>query len=70
MGAGTRTSSPSRSRRRVTLIDTSHLNLAPGAAYELDVAFEGWDDAAPDRTGIYLDTDNGGGARRGCPHPV
>lgn len=42
-------------------IDTTRLNLAPAAAYRLDFAFEGWDDQAPDRTGIYLDTANGGG---------
>lgn len=46
-------------------IDTTRLNLAPGAGYGLDVAFEGWDDTAPDRTGIYLDAANGGGVAIG-----
>jgi len=43
-------------------IDTSRLNLAPGAvSSSLNVAFEGWDDQQPNRTGIYVSFDNGGG---------
>ena len=38
------------------------LNLATGAVSStFDVAFEGWDDKDPNRTGIYVSIDNGGG---------
>jgi Tol biopolymer transport system component len=44
-------------------IDTSQLNLAPGAVSEsgATVAFEGWDDQRSSRNGIYVSFDNGGG---------
>ena len=47
-------------------IDTTRLNLAPGAVSgRTDVAFEGWDDQQPGRTGIYVSFENGGGAAIG-----
>ncbi len=51
-------------------IDSARLNLAPGAVSSVaghgtDVAFEGWDDQQPGRTGVYVSFDNGGGAVTG-----
>ena len=42
------------------------LNLAPAAwSSRLDIALEGWDDKDPEKTGIYLSIDNGGGSAWG-----
>jgi Tol biopolymer transport system component len=47
----------------VGTIDSTRLNLAPGAVSSSgNVAFEGWDDQQPGRTGVYVSLDNGGGA--------
>jgi len=40
--------------------DTKGMNLAPWATTEFDMAFEGWDDQDPSRTGIWLSIANGG----------